>query len=113
MLHCSIFWFMWGVQLNALSIITPKYRVVSTVSSFFPFIYSRVAVLLFLGENNMATVFSGLNVRLAVRLLSTRWFSTVCILCCIIGKFVPCVSMHRSSANPCPSVNSVFMMSNA
>ena len=104
---------MWGVQLNALSIVTPKYRVESTVSSFFPFIYSRVAVLLFLGENNMATVFSGLNVRLAVRLLSTRWFSTVCILCCIIGKFVPWVRMHKSSANPCPSVNSVFIISSA
>ena len=83
-----------------LSIVTPKYLVDSTVCSFFPFIFNRVKIFLFLGENTIATVFSGLNVRLAALLLSTKWLSTVCILCCIIVKFVPWVRMHRSSANP-------------
>ena len=71
-LHCSIFWFMCGVQLSVLSIVTPKYRVESTVFSFVPFILSLVKIFLFLGENTIATVFSGLNVRLAARLLSTK-----------------------------------------
>ena len=79
-LHCSIFWFMWGVQLSVLSIVTPKYRVDSTVFSLDPFIHRRVKIFLFLGENTIATVFSGLNVRLAALLLSTRWLRTVCIL---------------------------------
>ena len=87
-----------------LSIVTPKYLVESTVFSLVPFMHSRVKIFLFFGEKTMATVFSGLNVRLAARLLSTRWLRTVCILCCITGKFVPCVRIHRSSAKPCPSV---------
>ena len=56
-MHCSIFWFMCGVQLSALSMVTPRYLVQSTVFSFDPFIYSLVRIFLFLGENTMATVF--------------------------------------------------------
>ena len=40
-----------------LSIVTPKYLVESTVFSFELFMYSRVRVFLFFGENNIATVF--------------------------------------------------------
>ena len=54
--------------VSCLYIVAPKYRVESTVFSFNPFIYSRVKIFIFLGENTIATVFSGLNVRLAARL---------------------------------------------
>ena len=109
-LHCSIFWFIWGVQLSELSIV---YLVESTVFSLEPPMYSRVKIFLFFGENTIATFFSGLNVRLASRLLSTSWLSTACILCCITVKFVPLVKIHRLSANPCPSVRSVFIIFSA
>ena len=111
-LHWSIFCWMCVVQLNMLSMITPRY-LVSTVFSFLPSMLSLVKIFLFLRENTIATVFSGLRVKLATRLLSTSLFRTVCILCCITVRSVPWVRIHRSSANPCPSVRSVFIISSA
>ena len=56
-LHCSIFWFIWGDQLSELSMVTPRYLVESTVFNFEPLIYSHVRTFLFLGEKTIATVF--------------------------------------------------------
>ena len=52
--------------------ITPRYLVDSTVFSFLPSILSLVSIFLFFGENTMAMVLSGLNVKLASRLFVTK-----------------------------------------
>ena len=59
--HLSVCALTWFFQLNLLSIVTPKYLVLSTVLSFLLLIFRLLIIFLLLGANIMLTVFSGLK----------------------------------------------------
>ena len=103
--------FIWVLQLNLLSSVTPRYLTsVSCLINLPPSLRNFCFDLCFL-LNRTATVFVGLNFRF---LISPQWynlFNILCILLYISCVFSPPIIGPQSSAKPCPVIPYSFIIS--
>ena len=105
--------FICGFQESLWSIVSPKYLTSVTYFIFFPYNFIGWAICLPDLWKIMANVFSGLKVKLHLLPHFCNWLSNICkVFVMWLRSFAP-LSMHRSSANPCPIVPHWFIISTA